>query len=194
MTEFKFHLRRSTLSKPYKCHLTYFYVNFFIIGTFCVGGMGGGQWKTHPEPKAWNITNSAAGTIYGRWVWQAARSSEIEADKRPPRVPDVSLGVQRHNMYIVHHQIEKNHLVGICTNHHQIEKYHLLWIYNTQENEICRDVAWRCWEGESADIEVCFRRISNAKKFIVSQNKSLNGQRLILVLITNPGMKTIKTS
>ena len=24
-----------------------------------------------------------------------------------------------------------------------------------QENEICRDVAWRCWEGESANIKVC---------------------------------------
>ena len=36
MSEFKFHLRRSTLSRarPYKCHLTYFYVNFFIFGTF----------------------------------------------------------------------------------------------------------------------------------------------------------------
>ena len=39
MTEFKFHLRRSTLSKPYKCHLTYFYVNFFMFGTF-----GGERW------------------------------------------------------------------------------------------------------------------------------------------------------
>ena len=29
------------------------------------------------------------------------------------------------------------------------------YVPTIQENEICGDVAWRCWEGESANIKVC---------------------------------------
>ena len=41
---------------------------------------------------------------------------------------------------------------------HIIRSRSIIWfeyIPTIQENEICRDVTWRCWEGESANIKVC---------------------------------------
>ena len=122
MSEFKFHWRRSTLSRarPYKCNLTYFYVNFFIFGTFWEDRWWAGAMKNIPWTKGMkyykqscsrhNLRNMglASSKKFGDWSWwTTSKSCRCESGWQ----------VQRHNMYIVHHQIEECHLVWICTNH-----------------------------------------------------------------------------
>ena len=86
MSEFKFHLRRSTLSgaRPYMCHPTSFYVNFFIFGTFWEDRWWAGDNEKHTMNQRHEILQTilqqAQSTEYGLGKQQEVRRLKLMND------------------------------------------------------------------------------------------------------------------